>query len=1021
MAHRLAIFISSAIVLLSSTIHAQNFATNFDGIPEGTTAENLAIPGIRFAPNPPGTWIVVSAGESGFIKLTGGTLLQPNTSGSLDIIFGNPVTSAAFDFAQNDTTVGSTSLLVQAFRGVTPVGSMTQPSTSGGGENFVEGSVAFSSGTPFDTIKISSVPPEIFIAIDNLVTGGGTPLPAKPVILSFLASPTPIPAGSPSTLFFSTSDATSVTIDNGVGAVAARGSLTVRPTTTTTYTLTAMGPGGTITASTKVEVITQPAIIVAAFPAGLLQSPNVGGATDRFVLTNVGGGSAGVSFNVSGGSFFTIAPNAATINPGASQTFILTGTPQVPGSYEATVSVSGGGVPSGLSFRVRLLVSAPPVGSVVPTPTTNRVDTTNLSGSLSFTNSGTSTLQGILVSDVPWIVPQSGIITIPPGQTVLVTFTIDRGRRPDAAAPNGSVTGSLTLVYLEGASSGAITSRLEPFNGAPPTNSRPITVVDTAAPVVSPNSPPPLGVGEIALFIPGLLQRSGIVSDLSLVNAFSPTPLTNQVRLFYTSSGGGGSSARSAPIASLAPNLSVQFASVAKTIFARDAEAGSLQIRTQNAEKLSLGATVVATLSPRGFFTGTLPVFRSDRSAASGERLYLPGVRKDSATRSDLYLQETSGLSGSVRADFFNDQGLVVTSQTYALQPFGTLEVADAAPAAAIGATLTNVGTGRITGHILVVDSATSDGSSVTDWSRKNGTQGSEPQMVPLVESRPGGPATRTEVVIMNSGTSRATGTLAFFGTGTSRRRGTRRATGSGSSGVQLVLPAAEGRLRGSLWRREPAFVAIDASLDLITSTAIERSVTLETNQSRVFNDLGSELGVTNASGYFVFTPSSGSVAISARIVSSVSPQPGSFGTTVPAVALSAGLRAGGSRQITGLEDAAPATVVAKRPGTFRSGFGLIEAAGASLTVRVTLRYAATVPGGLANVRAVASKEYSLTPRGAIVVNDLGRALFGAGRDSIGDLHNLQLDFDVVSGAGAVVPYVISIDNGSSDQIIRLE
>jgi len=53
--------------------------------------------------------------------------------------------------------------------------------------------------------------------------------------------------------------ATSVTIDNKIGPVAANGSIAVSPSATTTYTATATGPGGTATASTTLPT-TPPAV-----------------------------------------------------------------------------------------------------------------------------------------------------------------------------------------------------------------------------------------------------------------------------------------------------------------------------------------------------------------------------------------------------------------------------------------------------------------------------------------------------------------------------------------------------------------------------------------------------------------------------------------------------------------------------------------------------------------------------------------------------------------------------------------
>ncbi len=91
---------------------------------------------------------------------------------------------------------------------------------------------------------------------------GTTPATAKvtlnpdPSINSFTASTVWAVSGGAVTLSWETSDALSLNIDNGVGAVkpVASGSVTVRPTETTTYTLTATGVGGTMAARKTVTV-----------------------------------------------------------------------------------------------------------------------------------------------------------------------------------------------------------------------------------------------------------------------------------------------------------------------------------------------------------------------------------------------------------------------------------------------------------------------------------------------------------------------------------------------------------------------------------------------------------------------------------------------------------------------------------------------------------------------------------------------------------------------------------------------
>ncbi|HTS50819.1 MAG TPA: peptidoglycan-associated lipoprotein Pal [Bryobacteraceae bacterium] len=77
---------------------------------------------------------------------------------------------------------------------------------------------------------------------------------ARPVINSFTAEPSAIDRGQSSTLRWSISGATDMNIDQGVGAVQSQGSRQVFPNNSTTYTLTASGPGGTDSRSATVTV-----------------------------------------------------------------------------------------------------------------------------------------------------------------------------------------------------------------------------------------------------------------------------------------------------------------------------------------------------------------------------------------------------------------------------------------------------------------------------------------------------------------------------------------------------------------------------------------------------------------------------------------------------------------------------------------------------------------------------------------------------------------------------------------------
>lgn len=75
-----------------------------------------------------------------------------------------------------------------------------------------------------------------------------------PVISHFAASPDSISPGGTATMSWTVSNASSVSIDNGIGGVALSGNRSIAPTTTTLYTLTAKGPGGSNIATVQVLV-----------------------------------------------------------------------------------------------------------------------------------------------------------------------------------------------------------------------------------------------------------------------------------------------------------------------------------------------------------------------------------------------------------------------------------------------------------------------------------------------------------------------------------------------------------------------------------------------------------------------------------------------------------------------------------------------------------------------------------------------------------------------------------------------
>ncbi len=807
----------------------------------------------------------------------------------------------------------------------------------------------------------------------SINSSGGAPAP--PTISSFAATPSTIRAGQSTTLSWVTANATSVLIDQSVGTQSTSGSISVSPTTTTTYTLTAMAGAQTATATVTVTVITGPIVVVSSFPTAMLQQQGVGGATANFTLTNAGGTATTVNLSRSG-NFFSQTPTSFTLNPGASQLVTVTASAQAAGAFEGASIPSGNGVAAGLQIPIKLLSAAPPVGVVTAKPTTNRVDVAGLAGSsptgtVSFTNSGNATLTGILVSDVPWLIPQSGIVSIPPGATVSFTFTIDRSKRPDADALLGSAAGNLSLAFFSGPA-----GKIGPLDVTPAPSVSLVSVVDTVQLAVTSAAPPPLAAGEIALFVPGAGHVTGsvgtFISDVSVLNPPGNPPI-NDVRFFYTATAVGAAQKS----ASLPPvgGVSVALADVVKNVFGNDAQVGSLQIRSASADKLQVSTNIFNSSNPAGTYGTAIPTFRSDRAVGAADRLVLTGIRQDAGAHTNFFIQETAGVGVTVQTEFVAADGSSLGSRTDQVGAFALSQINNAAPAGTVAAILTNTssGAGKFLAYATPVDNLSGDNWSVVDWSRHFGYSGSEAMVIPVAGVLQGANNTffRTDLAITNTGSAQASGTLRFYPRG-----------------------------------GNPA----------------DRQITLGARQSNVVSDvIGTFFNAPNGSvGYLLFTPVTGTFVITSRTYTTVAGQAATFGTGVPTLAASGALKAGSLRPIGSLEDSSRATVVAARPATFRTNFGLLETSGNSVTVRVTLRF--NYPAGT-KVQAIgsASKDYTLAPNQFLQVNGIASDILGTSRDTLGDLRGLEADFQVLGGDGAIAVFTSSTDNGTGDSILRTE
>ncbi|MDE3108737.1 MAG: peptidoglycan-associated lipoprotein Pal [Acidobacteriota bacterium] len=85
-------------------------------------------------------------------------------------------------------------------------------------------------------------------------TPAPAPAPAAAPTVTLNATPSSIQSGQTSTLSWSSTNATDLDIEPGVGKVSPQGSTPVTPGQSTTYTITATGSGGSATASAQVTV-----------------------------------------------------------------------------------------------------------------------------------------------------------------------------------------------------------------------------------------------------------------------------------------------------------------------------------------------------------------------------------------------------------------------------------------------------------------------------------------------------------------------------------------------------------------------------------------------------------------------------------------------------------------------------------------------------------------------------------------------------------------------------------------------
>jgi len=229
-------------------------------------------------------------------------------------------------------------------------------------------------------------------------------------IVEISANPETLVSGQSSTLTWSSTNADTAVIDQGIGSVSANGTITVSPTGTTTYTITATGLGGTATAS----------VTISFFPptAGIQASPE----------TIAAGESSTITWTTTYTDTCTIEPGIGSVNPNGS----IVVSPGQTTTYTLTATGLGGTA----TASVTVSIYPPTVGIQADPETIVMGESSTLTWNT--THADTCVIEpGIGTVDL------NGTVQVSPTETTTYTIT--------ATGPGGSTTANVTVTvtYLQ--------------------------------------------------------------------------------------------------------------------------------------------------------------------------------------------------------------------------------------------------------------------------------------------------------------------------------------------------------------------------------------------------------------------------------------------------------------------------------------------------------------------------------------------------------------------------------------------
>ena len=377
------------IIVIPTVVPLVDICTNIPGlqnsIPDGMTqdSEGRCLPPLTEAP------VCTLVANPSTVQLGGSSTLTWTTNHATSVSINNGVTSVALDGSTSVTPLFTTTYTLTATGAggtvtcpttvtvtllpppppapvctltATPVAVVTGDSSvlSWTTQNATSFSINQSIGAVTPVVGgTRSVTPAVTTTYTGTATGAGgtvhctatvtvtnTPPPPAPVC-TLVANPSTIQQGNTSTLTWTTQNATSFSINQGIGAVTpvSGGTRNVGPLVTTTYTGTATGAGGTVNCAATITVTELPP------PPALVCTLT---ATPTAIQT---GGSSVLSWTTENATTFVINQSIGNATPVSAGTRSVS--PVVTTTYTGTASGPGGTVHCTATVTVTPVPPAP--------------------------------------------------------------------------------------------------------------------------------------------------------------------------------------------------------------------------------------------------------------------------------------------------------------------------------------------------------------------------------------------------------------------------------------------------------------------------------------------------------------------------------------------------------------------------------------------------------------------------------------------------------------------------------------